>query len=352
MFLHRSSILAAAIGAPLVLLAALPSAAMATSESEPEPEFLFAINYSADDCTDAVLLQTYLSNTTYQVMGSTGMDSCGDNMMCRMDPDGHKDTCPMPIGSGENNETTKMYDMIYLVNETDGSIYSGSSSSVYFVAGPDVCRTPPDGSPGWYGGCGGWHFQLLDDLQSNPEMMANDNPGDMEKIQDFTYIVFYEDDACTEIASIDPAASGQVLTIPTVSDPGLSCRAQSVCAVDPSSDACVQIQDENSIATVPVLTRVDKDTGEVDILQCDTTNEAVDEDPCLKVMPQDCIKSSVFSNCYYRFLSGPTLAQNPRYLVGDFGDEPDTSGASPEASKVFTSIGYLMFSLLFFNAGH
>ena len=343
MFLSRSSILAAA------LLAAPPRSAAMTSE----PEYLVNIAYSANDCTDAVLLQTHLSNTTYPIMGSTGMDSCGDNLMCWMDPTGNPDMCPTPTGSGEN-ETTKMYDMVAVVNETDGNIYSGRSGR---LMGPDLCRNPRDGTPGWYRGCKGFGYKFLDDLQSNPEIMANDNPEDIEKMQDFTYLLYYDDDACTDLASIEPAASGQVLTIPTVSDPNLSCGTQSVCAVDSSSDACKQIQDEDSVATVPVWTRVDEDTGEVDILQCDSTNEAAGEAECLKVMPQDCIKSSIFSNCYYRWLSGPALAQNPRYLVGEFESDPDikndpdsTSAASPKASKLFTSIGFLIFSLFYVNA--
>lgn len=333
-----TSILAAALGSPLMLLAAPRSAAMATSE----PDYLFAIKYSDDGCTDAVMLQNYLSNTTYQVMGSTGMDSCPENLMCAMDPEGHADTCPIPTASGEN-ETTKMHDVFFVVNETDGNIYSGDTSN-YFVAGPDVCK-----EEAWYLGCGSWHFQLLDNLKSNPEIMANDNPDDLEKIDNFLYLMYYEDDTCTDLASVIPAASGQELTFSTVSDPDLSCRVRAICGVDPTSDACVRIRDGSSTAEAVQFrseSRVDEATGEVGVYTCVSGNEAADEDECNVRKPQDCIKSSVFSNCSFRYLSGPTLAQNPRYLVGDFESQQDSSGTLPEASKAFTSIGTLILSSL------
>ena len=331
--------------ATFLLATASGVAAGPMPEDTTSPEYLVSISYSANDCTDAVFLQTFLSNTTRQYMGSTGMDSCADNLMCRVDPAGNPDMCPIPTGSGEN-ETTKMYEVMSFVNETDGKIYSGRGR----LNGPDMCRVS---SGSWFRGCGSYGQKFLVDLQSNPEIMANDNPEDLEKMQDFLYLIYYEDDACTDLASVITTASGQELTFPTVSDPDLSCRMQAICGVDPTSDACVRIRDGSSPAEALQFrseSRVDEATGEVGVYTCTLGNGAADEDECNVRKPQDCIKSSVFSNCSFRYLAGPTLAQNPRFLVGEFENDPDTSGVSPGASKVFTSIGFFVFSLLYVNA--
>lgn len=150
-------------------------------------------------------------------------------------------------------------------------------------------------------------------------------------MEDYAYLAYYEDDACTDLASVVPTATGMTMEFPPVSTSQLSCQVQAMCAVDPGSMACSHIRDPNvEVAQVNLETRVDTTTGAVDVYECDTSNAAAGQDECALKTPQDCVQSSIFSNCYFRYLSGNTLAQNPRFLVGEVGATADTTTPDDE----------------------
>ena len=283
---------------------------------------VFAIDYSEDGCGEsasAVAMKGYLSNTTYSVLGQTAYETCAQNTVCRLDPEDAA-ICPLPSGSGD--DTTAVYDVRHLRGE-DGTIYDAKNTS--FILGPNVCR-----SGNWYGGCGSYNYQSLDDLQNNPEILANDNPKDLEQIKDFYYLVYYEDDSCTDLSGVVAATSGQQLDVPLVSNPDLSCTAQAICGLDPTSETCQFLRDGDAVAEIVAETRTDETTGEMGVYECDSSNEAAGEETCKLVLPRDCNKSSIFSNCFYRKISGPALAQNPRNLVGEFGVDEEVGDPSGE----------------------
>ena len=80
------------------------------------------------------------------------------------------------------------------------------------------------------------------------------------------------------------------------------------------------------VARINLETRVDETTGAVDVCVCDTSNVAARQEECALKTPSDCVKSSIFSNCHFRYLSGNTLAQNPRFLIGEI----DVMDATPD----------------------
>ena len=285
---------------------------------------VYAVTYSANGCgasSSAVNIKGYMTNVTYNVMGSTARETCAENVMCRVDPE----SCPSPGGdppaADENNSTgsgtgTEMISMLI-----DPNVATGIQNSYkdYDSIGPATCLPST-----WYAGDCYFNYQRLDDLKSDPMVLANDQPDDLKTMKDYIYFLYYEDDTCTDLASILASASQQTIQVPSVSDPSLSCEMQSICSLDPTSDECQAIHDGIIVANSLSETRINKATGEVDVYECDPTNEAVGQDVCNIIHPQDCTKSSVLSNCHFRAISGPELARNPLYLVGDVGEQMST----------------------------
>ncbi len=171
---------------------------------------------------------------------------------------------------------------------------------------------------GWYPNCY-FEYESLDALTSNPDLLANSNPTDLEVMKDFIYYVYYEDDKCTEPASIWSSMDGEVVTVDIVSNyTEYSCAVRSACALDPNAIICEALRDgPGHNATFVSITELDKSTGEQVVYVCDTSNAEVAQDECVVISPRDCIASSHVPGCRMRFFSGPTLAKYPRVFIGD-----------------------------------
>lgn len=239
--------------------------------------------------------------------------ACAEAMMCRIDPN-NEEACP-PDMMAE-------FDVQLKIEPETGNIVNLLGSNSSRPQGPDVCLP----SRRWYKDCY-WSYWTLDDLRTQPEIVANDNPTDLAMMENYAYLAYYEDDACTDLASLVPTATGMTLEFPPASNSQLSCQLQAMCAVDPGSAACSSIRDPDAeVAQVNLETRVDETTGAVDVYECDTSNAAAGQDECALKTPTDCVQSSIYSNCHFRYLSGNTMAQNPRFLVG----EVDAADATPD----------------------
>ena len=177
-------------------------------------------------------------------------------------------------------------------------------------------------------------MKLLENFKQTPELMANDNPQDLEMMKEYIYLAYYEDDACTDLSAIVTTASGKQIDLPQVSNPDLSCNIQAICGIDPASHQCKAIQDVAvAVAERFAETRVDPETNELDVYECDSSNEAVGQEECALFRPQDCGESSIFTNCYFRYVSGPEFATNPRVIVGEvLADSPDPEIETPSNS--------------------
>ena len=288
---------------------------------------IFGIEYSEDGCgtsASAVSLVAYLVNETYTFVAPTSEElSCAQSTMCRINPS--DDLC---VGANE-------FPLALDYDSSTGLIFGADDPS--FVVGPDACL-----AGGWIPQCLSYNYQLLSDLKEDPSILANDNPEDLAMMTDYLYLLYYEDDSCTDLAGITPAVSGATLSVPIVSNPDLSCQAQAMCAIDPDSKICESIRDQNGeTALLTLETRKDETTDGVDVFECDTSNAAAGQEECALQKPSDCTKSSIFTQCHFRYLSGPTLAQNPRLLVGDLDVGPDDGSegeddTTEEAGEPFT----------------
>ena len=269
---------------------------------------IFGIEYSEDGCStsaSAVSLVAYLVNETYTFVAPTSEElSCARSTMCRINPS--DELC---VGANE-------FPLALDYDSSTGLIFGADDPS--FIVGPDACL-----AGGWIPQCLSYNYQLLSDLKDDPSMLANDNPEDLAMMTDYLYLLYYEDDTCTDLAGITPAVSGSALSVPIVSNLDLSCQAQAMCAIDPDSKICESIRDQNGeTALLTLETRGDETTGGVDVFECDTSNAAAGQEECALQKPSDCTKSSIFTKCHFRYLSGPTLAQNPRMSVGKFDEAP------------------------------
>jgi hypothetical protein len=203
---------------------------------------------------------------------------------------------------------------------------------------------------GWYNNCY-YEYESLDALTSNPDLLANSNPADLEAMKDFIYYVYYEDDICTEPASIWSSVDGEVVTVDIVSNyTEYSCAVRSACALDPNASICKAVRDgPGHNATFVSITEPDKSTGEQAVYVCDTSNAEVAQDECSVISPRDCIASSHIHGCHLRFFSGPTLAKYPRVLIGDMTGLPtadsDVSNRFDQessASKAFSLVCHVL----------
>jgi len=62
-------------------------------------------------------------------------------------------------------------------------------------------------------------------------MFENNNKDDLEIMKNF-YYAFYEDDECTDLASVFTSVSGETVDVPIVSENNYSCAVGSVCALN------------------------------------------------------------------------------------------------------------------------
>ena len=264
---------------------------------------VFAINYSEESCEEsksALALNAYLQYENYTITTTKEM-ACAEGMMCRIDPN-NKEACP--------DEMMAEFQVQLKIEAETGNIVNLLGTNSSRPQGPDVCLP----SRRWYKDCY-WSYWTLEDLRTQPEIMVNDNPTDLAMMENYAYLAYcYDDEACTDLASVVPTATGMTLEFPPASNSQLSCQFQAMCAIDPGSAACSYIRDPDAeVARINLETRVDETTG-------------AGQEECALKTPSDCVKSSIFSNCHFRYLSGNTLAQNPRFLIGEI----DVMDATPD----------------------
>lgn len=322
---HRSMI-------PLLLLLGHAAAVAAENKSEiisafaqlPQSKSFYSIQYSSAGCNNGtassswVSMQGFLSganSTAYHPTSETNA-TCAEASVCTVlfDP-AADDRCPEDgTFVGEVNKGTGHVVLDYL-NNTD-----------------DFTQCRPSG---WYSNCH-YEYESLAALKENPELLSNANPADLEAMKDFIYYVFYEDNECTDPASIWSSVDGEVVTVDIVSNYSeYSCAVRSSCAIDPKSKICEALRDgPDHTATFVSKTEVDENTGMQAVYGCDTSNAEVGQDECFVISPRDCIASSLVPGCHLRFFSAPTLATWPRVLIGDMSGVPEALGSS--GSKSFS----------------
>jgi hypothetical protein len=173
-------------------------------------------------------------------------------------------------------------------------------------------------------------------LKSNPDLLANSDPADLEAMKDFIYYVYYEDDKCTDPASIWSSMAGEAVTVDIVSNyTENSCAVRSACVIDPESPLCEALRDgSDHTATFVSITALDESTGEQVVAESilpifgassPINKSNVETGPVIS--PRNCIASSLIPGCHLRFFTGSTLSKYPNILVGDMTGLPDLPDA-------------------------
>lgn len=294
----------------------------ATTPSEP---FLYYVFYEDDafgtQCrANPVAIKGYVSANEFPVTGGSGV-TCAAEMACQIDANSNQceDLDRTVSGSGvtvvtADGQIQECDSTNFVVGQTECFFFEGcTESSAYPRCNFDIVKTS--------------------DLQSDPMMLANDDPSDLE---DYAYLVYYTDDFCTDIAGVKGAVSGTTFEIPRLGR-DVACDDAMACVLQPDGSTCQTIRAVSSSgdldeAKVRVQTRGDK------VFECDSFNEAVGEDTCAVIEPRPCRPSSTIANCHFRWLSARDLATNPRRLVGDFGNNASPNSAGG-ALSVNTMVG-------------
>jgi hypothetical protein len=283
----------------------------ATSYSS--PLVAYKVDYSVEGCaTSAVGMLGFVVGEMNSTLVSLQYEDqenlqCAQAMMCPIQQQ-VSDSCP----------TSKSFSID--VDDITGDITIPGLGLV----GPDVC-TESASIPGCY-----YNYQTVEYLKENPGILSNSNIDDLQLMQSYIYTMYYNDSDCADLVSFFTSNSGTVKYLPTVmKDDSLPCEVGTTCAVDPNSSICQEIRDgENMTITFRLETRRDEVTGDIEVYECDSSNEDSGQDPCFLSVPTDCIESTLYANCYFRHVSGPRLAQNPEFFVAGAGVSLATEAVS------------------------
>jgi hypothetical protein len=158
-------------------------------------------------------------------------------------------------------------------------------------------------------------------LKSDPEQyLSNNNPDDLEQMTPYFYVAYYTDSDCTDLTGIISGISGEDIIILSM-DESFTCSEATICAIDSNSTACKTIVGPTNTAEVVTANIIVNDDGTIQ--EYDPSNVNTGEDinqthTQTGSALSSCGKSSVLANCYYQEFSGVTLAQNPKYIIGNF----------------------------------
>ena len=280
-----------------MFLSLLAGPSVAASSSD--PEVYYAIDYAGEGCvtrvggnSSAVLVNGYVTGENYEVFGPPA----SDNMTC-------EEATPCRVDRFSSDSCTVMHDVG--TNAIVGDQVVSLSWPEYNMA---ECQ-PGD----WFGDCNSV-YKTLDDIKAEPDLLLGDYLPDLEARNEFIYLAFYEDDSCTDLATIVTSLSGQTVSVPkAMNQPSLSCAEASLCAVDPTAAICAERMGGEEMVNLDAVTR----PASSKVYQCDASNEDVGQDECNEYTPTDCIKSSLYANCHFRYLNGDVMGMDPRLLLGE-----------------------------------
>ena len=158
----------------------------------------YALHYSSPGCNNSTASPSWvnlngflsgLNSTAYHPSPDNANLTCTESTVCAAGFDHPIDLCP---------------DIVEFVGEV-----SEETGHVMLESIDDYTHCSISGI---YPNCN-YEYESLDALISNPDLLANSNPADLEAMQDFIYYVYYEDDKCTEPASIWSSMDGEVVTV-------------------------------------------------------------------------------------------------------------------------------------------
>ena len=310
-----TSILASAI----VLFSALSTCSNhLAAEAAPSEPYLYFVYYEDDESSfsgsqcraNPVGIKGYASGDETPVLGGAG-DTCAAEIACQIDVD--SSACQNDLDRTVSGSAVTVITAEGDVQECDSTNFEIGSPECLFFDGCEESSAYPH--------C---NFDIVktSDLQRNPEMLRNDDPGDLE---DYAYLVYYSDSFCTDIAGVRGAVSDTTFEIPRLGS-DVSCDDAMACVLQPEGSTCQTIRaltNDLGVSKTRAQTRGDQ------VFECDSSNEKVGEPKCAVLDPKPCRASSTIANCHFRWLSAQDLAKRPRRLIGDFSNtNPFNAGHS------------------------
>eukprot|EP01083_Nonionella_stella_P202869 740714_1 len=180
--------------------------------------------------------------------------------------------------------------------------------------GKEVCEVVPSSdclSSSFIPNCY-YNLASLDRLKENPDEIIPSSDG--EGLENYAYVAYYTDDACSDFAGVRGAYSlNSYEQLRVGEEEGISCMDKQACFLAPYGQTCMSllggVVDEDNFFTVTL------ETDGVNVYECDPTNEAVGEPICEDIDPQRCNPSSSMFGCNFRMMAAPEFAQDPKKII-------------------------------------
>jgi hypothetical protein len=280
-------------------------------QSEPLEPYLYLIYHGSDDCDGgfAATIQGFVSGDSFAAQGAAAF-RCATETLCLVNSNSIQ--C-----SALNN--TIIANANFTVND-DGSIYECDDTNTGI--GLEQCMLFGDCEPSsLYPNC---HFSahLKSELTQNPTLLSNPNPYPATRGQ--VYLVYHNDEACSDLAGLQSLIVGDTEMIAT--DDSVSCEDSMTCLIQPNGSTCQAIPN-----TIPVNTSVETRNFGRDVFGCD------DEGICEERDPQACVQSSIYPNCHYHIVSAVRLLEDPaRYLTKNTDGDAPTSAPNMKSAATRT----------------
>jgi hypothetical protein len=296
------------------LLSSLFSFAALSVQSEPLEPYLYLIYHGSDDCGGgfAVTIQGFVSGDSFAAQGAAAF-RCATETLCLVNSNSIQ--C-----SALNN--TFIANVNFTVND-DSSIYECDDSNTDI--GLEQCMLFGDCEPSsLYPNC---HFSahLKSELTQNPTLLFNPNPYPATRGQ--VYLVYHNDEACSNLAGLQSLIVGVKEMIAT--NDSVSCEESMACLIQPNGSTCQAIPN-----TILVNTSVETRNFGRDVFSCD------DEGICEERDPQACVQSSIYPNCHYHIVSAVRLLDDPaRYLATN--TDADAPISAPNMKSAGTRVGMM-----------
>ena len=282
-------------------------------------------------------IRGFVAHESFDVTGAATASSCPREMACFFDPE--SEACQSLPPNGEAASTLNSV-------LDDGDVYECDTSNP--LTDEDVC-TVYDGDACFqssiYPSCtSGYVFQ--DELWGLPALFANPSETEQKDLSQYYYVIFYDDEGCTEPVGIRGFVSDEQYQLTLLSD-AVTCEDAMACLYNLDGDLCR----ERAGGEAPVSFTYTFDAandGSVSCLEKSLVDDMAVARPgmarpavdCVDDIPPDrCVQSGAFnaSPCMFRVVSAPYLARNPGAIVGDFGGN---GGDNTSDAAKHTAVGF------------
>lgn len=153
-------------------------------------------------------------------------------------------------------------------------------------------------------------------LETPEELLVTEDGSNLDT---HSYMLFFKDEGCTDIAGIKGLVSG--VTEMTAVDSSITCNEAVTCALAPVGDACEAIA-----ATAKTATTIHAETTSDGrrVLSC------LDDGSC-QFVEDGCFKSGLLESCFVKWIGPTTLFETPSVQIKATGGE--NAVASVEEKK-------------------